>query len=183
MTTGTQVQCPPFFGDDVSENIILCYVLNLHQQLLNTTKTMHILLKIIALSALLYNPSTNKSTTRVVVEINNLRNTEGTVRLGVFKDNASFEAEDEFMSKAFSKATAKNGKLTVKLDLPSGTYGIALLDDENKNAKMDYSWMIPQEGFGFSNHWHTGLTKPDLDDFSFTVTKVSQTVRIKVKYL
>jgi uncharacterized protein (DUF2141 family) len=130
-----------------------------------------------------FNTQSSSETHKVVVEITHLRNTEGRVCLGVYKDEASFEAEKPFYYQAFSKDIAKNGSMRVTIPLPKGTYGIALLDDENGNYEMDFGWVLPEEGFGFSNYWHTGMTKPKLKAFSFEVKKPMNPVKIKVKYL
>lgn len=122
-------------------------------------------------------------THKVEVEITNLRNIEGRVCLGVYTDNASFEAEKPYYYQAYSKDVAKNGKMRVSMQLPKGTYGIALLDDENGNYEMDFGWVLPEEGFGFSNYWHTGMTRPELEAFSFSVDKSTEVVKIKVKYM
>ena len=58
------------------------------------------------------------------------------------------------------------------MNLDSGTYGISVLDDENVNNRMDYNFIgIPKEGFGFSNYFHTGLSKPHFDKFKFEIKK------------
>lgn len=103
--------------------------------------------------------------------------------LGFYKDQKSFDDEKEFLLKTFPKEQVKNGTLTVTVSLEPGTYGIAMLDDENSNGEMDYGWVLPEEGFGFSNYYHTGLTKPTLDKFDFVVGNQPTEVGIKVKYM
>ena len=73
--------------------------------------------------------------------------------------------------------------MTTSVELPSGTYGIAVLDDENSNDKMDYALMMPKEGFGFSNFYLTGLSKPKFEQFKFGVSDASFSVVIKMKYM
>ena len=79
----------------------------------------------------------------------------------------------------------KNGTLKVKLDLEFGEYGLSLLDDENNNTKMDYNFIgLPKEGFGFSNYYHTGFTKPHFNTFKFKHLKNNLAkVVIKVRYM
>ena len=48
---------------------------------------------------------------------------------------------------------------------------------------MDYSFMIPQEGFGFSNYYHKGLTAPKFDKFAVEVDGSDEEVLIEVKYM
>jgi len=73
----------------------------------------------------------------------------------------------------------------VNVDLPVGKYGISLLDDENKNKLMDYSFFgIPEEGFGFSNFEHTGFSKPDLKVFTISIqSNKEQSISFKVRYM
>lgn len=120
---------------------------------------------------------------KVVVEVTNLRNAEGSVRIGVYTDDRSFKEKQPYLKKSFDKTSVKNGRLKIELLLPKGTYGVALLDDENNNGEMDYGWVMPEEGFGFSNYWHTGMTKPDMEQFSFKVGATFELEKIKVKYL
>ena len=120
---------------------------------------------------------------KLEVEITHIRNSKGSIRLGIFKSQESFEEENEYLAKSFSKSQVKDAKLRVDLYLPPGTYGIALLDDENDNGEMDYGLMLPEEGFGFSNYYHTGLSRPDFEDFSFDLNQSAKRLDIKVKYM
>ena len=75
------------------------------------------------------------------------------------------------------------GALIVSYAVKPGTYGIAILDDENNNQKMDYGLLLPKEGFGFSDYYHTGMSQPDFRKFSFVMGNASKTVFIKLRYL
>lgn len=122
--------------------------------------------------------------TKVLVEITNLRNTDGNVSLGIYTNQEDFEDEDEYRLEVFSKSDmTENGTLKVEFSLPPGTYGIAYLDDENENGEMDYGLMMPEEGFGFSNFKHSGLSKPDFEDFKFTVAQKPIKVYIQSRYM
>jgi uncharacterized protein (DUF2141 family) len=45
--------------------------------------------------------------------------------------------------------------------LPPGDYGVAVIHDENQNARLDRNFIgIPKEGFGFANNPHVGLSAP-----------------------
>jgi len=122
--------------------------------------------------------------TKITVEITNLRNTKGSVSLGVYTNQDDFEDEKEYVLEVFPKTkTDDNGKLTVELYLAPGTYGIAYLDDENNNGEMDFGLMLPNEGFGFSNYVHSGLSRPDFEDFQFTVGTQVTKVKIQTKYM
>jgi uncharacterized protein (DUF2141 family) len=118
------------------------------------------------------------------ISITGLRSNSGSVVLGFYINDQSFEDEKPLFSKTESKATTVNHVLTITYTgIKPGTYGVVLLDDENNNGKMDFGWLLPQEGFGFSNNYHTGLTKPKLKKFSFVVTEEPKAIEIKVRYM
>lgn len=54
---------------------------------------------------------------------------------------------------------------------------------KNNNGEMDFGLMLPKEGFGFSNYIHSGLSRPDFEDFQFTVGTQSTKVKIQTKYM
>lgn len=140
------------------------------------------------LSALmLTTPSLNNtvSQTTVTVEITNFRSEKGKATLGIYTTQKDYEKENEYLLKSYHKGKLVNGTLEVELSLPPGTYGIALLDDENNNGEMDFGLMMPEEGFGFSNYEVSGmvLSKPDFEEFAFEVGESPERVKIKVKYM
>jgi uncharacterized protein (DUF2141 family) len=117
----------------------------------------------------------------VEVTITGIRSEKGQIDIGVFKDNETFQKEDAFLDKQFIKKVISDGKMTVKFNLEPGIYGLSLLDDENSNGKMEYNFLgIPKEGFGFSDYYHTGITKPKFDAFKFSIDK-DQTKRINIR--
>ena len=121
-------------------------------------------------------------TVRIV--FSNIHNNKGTLRLGVFQTQGEFETENPFKKMNISKATMQDKSVTAVINLPDGIYGISVLDDENDNSKMDYNMVgIPKEGFGFSNYYHTGFSKPKLKEFTFTVNKGDIQINCKMRYI
>ncbi|UPT66262.1 MAG: DUF2141 domain-containing protein [Sphingobacteriales bacterium JAD_PAG50586_3] len=121
---------------------------------------------------------------RVVVKITDIRSSSGNLKLGLYKEQTAFEDETPLLKKTVNKTGISGGVVSCDMFLEPGNYGIALLDDENNDGEMDYGFLLPDEGFGFSNYYHTGFSKPKLKNFTFTVTH-GQTayVTIKVKYM
>jgi uncharacterized protein (DUF2141 family) len=121
----------------------------------------------------------------VEVIITNFRNNEGQVVIGVYKDQVSFEKEKSFLVKKFDKKEVTQNFLIVKFNLEPGIYGLTLLDDENNNAKMEYNFVgMPKEGFGFSNYYHTGFTRPKFESFKIEVKKdILNKSKIKIRYI
>ena len=108
----------------------------------------------------------------LLINFSNLRNNKGYIRAGIYLDNNSVQDELPTRTISFKKEKAKNGKLKAEILINEGEYGIAVLDDENNNGKMDYKFFIPQEGYGFSNYIHSTLQKPNFIQFKFTVKKM-----------
>lgn len=118
------------------------------------------------------------------INITGLRNNAGVVRMGFYTNNDSFDKEEALFVKTESKASMANGVLSITYtNLKPGLYGVALFDDENNNDKVDYGWFLPKEGFGFTNYYHTGITKPNFSKFSFILGTGPKVVEIKVRYL
>jgi len=121
----------------------------------------------------------------ISVTIKDIKTPNGQILMGIYKDDVSFDKEIAYKKVQAFKTKISNGILVVEVKLEPGKYGISLMDDENFNGKMDYNFIgIPKEGFGFSNYYHTGLTKPKLKSFLFEVIENKNTkVEVKMKYM
>jgi uncharacterized protein (DUF2141 family) len=119
----------------------------------------------------------------ITVNITGIRNNKGVLRLAFYMDEESFNKDTPLYEKIFSKENIKSKTFSVEfLDIPKGVYGIAVLDDENNNGKMNYSFFgLPKEGFGFSNYYHTGMKRPKFNDFKFHF-KEDLIVEIVIRY-
>lgn len=89
----------------------------------------------------------------LIVHVSQLRNNKGHVLLSIFNSRQGFPSDP---GKAFGKLkmaiTNKKASFLIP-SLPSGTYAIAILHDENDDLKMNTNWIgLPLEGYGFSNN-------------------------------
>ncbi|MCB0699871.1 MAG: DUF2141 domain-containing protein [Chitinophagales bacterium] len=139
----------------------------------------------IMLAALLSSTPLSSFAEDVIVTITGIKNNSGNMRVHIFTDAENFKEKKAYKKINFSKQEVKNGTLTLRLTLPAGEYGISLLDDENKNNKMDYNLIhMPKEGFGFSDYYHSGLSMPDYNDFHFSLKKDdTKRVTVKLRYM
>lgn len=66
------------------------------------------------------------------------------------------------------------------VDLPPGSYAVALFHDENDNGRLDKRFGIPTEGFGFSNNPHLWFGPPSFKAarVALTAGRVDETVRL-----
>jgi uncharacterized protein (DUF2141 family) len=118
------------------------------------------------------------------LKFTNIQSNKGNIIITVYETAKAFEAEKPLITKAFSKSNVRNGVLTAQINLPKGTYGIAVLDDENKDQEMNYTLLgMPTEGFGFANYYHTGFSYPKFEDFQFQHNSKEQTHIVKLRYL
>lgn len=114
-----------------------------------------------------------------------IRSNLGRIQLQIYLNDKSFQDEVPFKTLYFDKRSMKAGELMVKLDLEPGTYGFALLDDENLDRKMNYNFIgWPKEGFAFSNFYLSGMSKPHFNDFKFTLSPdKKEKVLMKIRYM
>ena len=125
----------------------------------------------------------NDSTYSITVVIKNIRNNKGRIQLHLYRDQKGYASRKGWKESLLSKKVMPDGRLVYRFTgIEKGIYGVALLDDENRNTKMDYGWIMPKEGFGFGNYLHRGWNTPHFDDFKFQL-KSDKKVLIVVRYL
>lgn len=120
---------------------------------------------------------------KLTVEINGLRSNRGQILLDVYKDQQSYSKETPFKTYVFKKDKVRDGQLTLTInDLKSGTYAMALIDDENSNHKIDFKFFIPKEGLAFSNFPFSEMEKPDFKSFAFQLDSENSLIQFEVRY-
>ena len=140
--------------------------------------------RLIIIAGLLFTAA-EVSSQNIEVTVTGIRSEKGQIAIGVFTDDESFRKDKAVLEIQFPKKDLNNGSMTVSFSLEPGTWGLALLDDEDNNRLMEYNFLgIPKEGFGFSDYYHTGLSKPSFEMFSFDLVKdQSKSIKIKVRYI
>jgi uncharacterized protein (DUF2141 family) len=87
------------------------------------------------------------------VKILGIRNSTGAVACALFESPEGFPTE--FMKSATNIMVIKIRDMQARcdfLDIPSGTYALAVIHDENMDGKLGTNWLgVPREGHGFSN--------------------------------
>lgn len=122
-------------------------------------------------------------TQNLTISISGIRSRKGDICIGIYNNSRQFNTDHPYRSLVVPKDKIKDGKIAVLIrDLPAGQYAIAFLDDENSNGKMDYRFMLPAEGCGFSNYRHKGIKKPRFDDFDFELTQNNSYIRVEMQY-
>jgi uncharacterized protein (DUF2141 family) len=127
--------------------------------------------------------SATTPTAKLEVNISGLRNMKGNVLVCVTA-NPRFFPDCSKDPKSFRATVPARDSAQVSFrGIAQGTYGIAVIHDENGNDKMDMAVFIPKEGFGFSRNpaIRTGPPKFKVAAFAMDAAEISQ--RIKMKYM
>ena len=119
----------------------------------------------------------------VSVSVSGLRSTKGVVRACMTGNAARFPkcAGDPASYRLVIPAKSA-GKLVFKGVTP-GRYAIALLHDENDNARLDRFMAMPREGFGFSRNPAIRMGPPRFEEVRFQVGGAVVAQVIRMKYL
>ncbi|BAZ12437.1 hypothetical protein NIES4071_42680 [Calothrix sp. NIES-4071] len=124
------------------------------------------------------------STPTLTVIVNGVRQHKSRVCLRVFKGEKGFPLDNK--GEVQSGCTPITGNVVKKqfYGLKPGKYAVAVIDDENGDAKLHTDFLgIPKEGFGISRNPTVSVTSgiPKFKDASFTLDK-NTTINIKMKY-
>jgi len=118
----------------------------------------------------------------ITITVTNIRNHDGVIRFKFFDDSTPFPHDTGFRKVVVKKSEITGDSFTVTYHGFISRYmGIALLDDENDNWKLDMGWFLPKEGYAFSDYHHTALRRPIYQDFRFLLTG-DKNVVMKMKY-
>lgn len=117
------------------------------------------------------------------VSVTGIKSKNGQILLAVFRDEKSFREEKPSAKHRFPKTALSHGALNISVDLPQGVYGLALVDDENGNGKLDKNLIgIPKEGVAFSNFYLSGMSKPKFSDFKVEQQSPSGHIECRMRY-
>jgi uncharacterized protein (DUF2141 family) len=118
------------------------------------------------------------------VKILNIRNSTGTVACALFESPDGFPIE--YLRYATNIMVIKIRKTQARcdfLDIPPGTYALAVIHDENMNGKLDTNWLgVPREGYGFSNDAKALLSAPAFSAASFQYDGQNLEMTISLHY-
>ncbi len=119
----------------------------------------------------------------LILNIHEIRNTKGQLRVAVFEDPAQFQTEQPMQILNVDKSGISDAATQITLHLAPGCYAITVLDDEDRSNDMSY-WLgvIPREGIGFSDFILRDLHKPGFSDFQVNLGQDSLNVDVEITY-
>ncbi|MGM0951881.1 MAG: DUF2141 domain-containing protein [Pseudomonadota bacterium] len=118
------------------------------------------------------------------VKILDIRNSTGTVACALFESSEGFP--DKFLKSATDivMTAIRDTKARCNfLDVPPGTYSLAVIHDENMDGELATNWLgIPTEGYGFSSGAVATMSAPSFEEASFSYDGQNLDMTIKLNY-
>jgi len=120
--------------------------------------------------------------TRLDVAVSNMRSAKGLLRVCLTADPDNFPScVDDANATTRSVPAGVHG---LRFDgLPHGNYAVAVIHDENSNAKLDTFAGIPREGYGFSRNAPVRFGPPRFAAARFALTGDADLQQIRMRYI
>jgi len=124
-------------------------------------------ISLFVLLSFLFTPVTdNSGSEALTIHLPDLECESGALMIAVFNNSETFLSDNAFYKDKFPCAKVKNKKIV--LNLPKGSYGIAVYHDENSDGKLNKNFVgYPSEPFGFSNNPQILVRAPSWKDAVF----------------
>jgi uncharacterized protein (DUF2141 family) len=120
----------------------------------------------------------------IQVKIPNIENSTGVVACALFESPEGFPTE--FLSSATNITMIKIRDTQARcnfLDIPPGTYALAVIHDENMDGKLGTNFVgIPTEGYGFSSGAEATMSAPSFEAASFLYDGKNLDLTISLTY-
>lgn len=127
-------------------------------------------------------PATAPATTKLTVEVVDIRAHKGQLIFGVFTRADGFPTQSD-KSVNWQVKRADADKVVFTCELPPGEYGASVLHDENTNHKMDKNFIgIPKEGYGVTNNPKPKRRAATFQESVFHLPPQGATMTISVQY-
>jgi len=117
------------------------------------------------------------------VQVQNLRNTNGVVRLCLTRDPAHFPNCDRDPAAVSRSVPARAAGSVRFTGLAPGTWALGVIHDEDGNGRLNTLMAIPREGFGFSRNPRLRMGPPRYEDVRFPVAGGRATLTVRMTYL
>jgi uncharacterized protein (DUF2141 family) len=121
---------------------------------------------------------------RIHVKILDIKNSAGVVACALFETSEGFPTE--FLRSATNVIMTKVQDAQARcdfVDIPPGTYALAVIHDENMDGELGTNWMgVPTEGYGFSDDATASMTAPSFEAARFTYEGENLDLTISLNY-
>lgn len=144
-------------------------------------RAQHLLIRQLLLVCLLGSVGVQADTSRLIVNLQGVRDATGNLRASLYQQQEGFRKEN----KAFRllMVPAKAGSTQLVFDgLPTGRYAIMAYHDDNADQMLNLRFgMFPTEGYGLSNNPKV-VGPPKFADSAFDVSGAETSIDIKLSY-
>jgi uncharacterized protein (DUF2141 family) len=118
------------------------------------------------------------------VKILDIRNSAGAVACALFETPEGFPTE--FLHSATNIIMTKVQDTQARcdfVDVPPGTYALAVIHDENMDGRLGTNWMgVPTEGYGFSSDAKASMGAPSFEAARFLYDGRNLDLTISLNY-
>lgn len=119
---------------------------------------------------------------RLDVAVDGVRNAKGSLRICLTADPVNFPGCVDDAHAVTRSVPA--GQHSLSFDgLPRGDYALAVIHDENGNAKLDTFAGIPREGFGFSRNPPIRFGPPRFAAARFALAGDADLQQVRMRYI
>jgi len=116
------------------------------------------------------------------VAVDGLRSARGSLRLCLTADPANFPGCVDDADAVTRSVPAHTTRVSFD-GLPRGAYALAVIHDENNNARLDTLAGIPREGFGFSRNPPIRFGAPHFAAARFELGSDAQRQQVRIRYI
>jgi uncharacterized protein (DUF2141 family) len=126
---------------------------------------------IIFLILFISNEAISQKKLTVVIKGINME-TKGYLRVGVFKKEGFLDSEKAIDGKII---TINSSSTTLTFSLPEGKYSVIVVQDEDKNGKLNTNFIgYPTEPYAFLNNVKGTFGPPDFEDASIFLSETTK---------
>jgi uncharacterized protein (DUF2141 family) len=115
----------------------------------------------------------------LVIQVDNVDKTQGSLRVALFASAESWDNEEPTSSAVMAELTKKT--TLIEIDVEPGDYAFFLYHDVNDNGMLEKTFVgFPDEPYAFSNNYKLKFSKPKYTALKFTVPEegVTHTVNL-----
>ncbi|WP_114226818.1 MULTISPECIES: DUF2141 domain-containing protein [Sphingomonas] len=140
-------------------------------------------LALLAAAAFVSSAATGPGVSELTVKLDGLRNAKGVVHVCLTGDAQRFLDCQKVPGSVGRTVPAGQAARVVLGRVPAGTYALLVIHDENANGKLDMTFGIPREGFGFSTNPAMRPRPPRWDEIRFVLPAGTVTETIRMRYV
>jgi uncharacterized protein (DUF2141 family) len=121
-------------------------------------------------------------TTDLTVDLDGVRSDKGVLRLCLTGDPDAFPGCVDG-ARGQTRTVPADVRQVTFTGLAPGSYAVAVIHDENDNARLDRFAGIPREGFGFSRNPPLGFGPPSFAAARFAVGSDAVAQQVRLRYI